>query len=191
MTENPKLFMVIMGCNPKGRVTEQHDIFFGIGSNMRELVPQMKKFWPEAEGKFHIDAWREVTVVDGFSIEVVEANGSEEGEENLYFLNLGGYKPDEFEEFHYRYLGVATKMATAIKDAKKTTFFKHYGFKGANSHIDEKYGIDVDDSHKVIDLLNLNTKTQYQLKITKSESDVEADHLHIGYLTIKGTEKLL
>ena len=191
MTQNPKLFMVILGCNLKGRVTEQHDIFFGIASNMRELVPQMKKFWPEAEGKFHIDAWREVTVVDGYSIEVVDNNVPEESEENLYFLNLGGYKPDEFEEFHYRYLGVASNMATAIKGAKRTTFFKHYGCKGANSHIDEKYGIDVDDSHKVSDLLKQHTKTQYQLKITKSESDVAADHLHIGYLTIKGTEKLL
>ena len=66
MVENPKLFMVLLGCIPKGRVTEQHDVFFGIAENMRELIPQMNRFWPEANGKLHIDVWREITTVDGF-----------------------------------------------------------------------------------------------------------------------------
>lgn len=51
------LHMVMLGCTPKGRFTEQHDIFFGIGSNLKELVPDMKDFWPEAKGRIHIDAW--------------------------------------------------------------------------------------------------------------------------------------
>jgi len=31
----------------------------------------MKASWPEAKGKIHIDSWREVTLVDGYSIEIV------------------------------------------------------------------------------------------------------------------------
>jgi len=53
-----KLFMVLLGCKPEGRHIEQHDIFFGIGYNLKELVPAMKEYWPG--GRIHIDAWREV-----------------------------------------------------------------------------------------------------------------------------------
>jgi hypothetical protein len=31
-------------CTPAGRHTEQHDIFFGIGSSLKEIVPKMKDF---------------------------------------------------------------------------------------------------------------------------------------------------
>ena len=30
--------MVLLGCRPPGRFTEQHDIFFGIGNSLKELV---------------------------------------------------------------------------------------------------------------------------------------------------------
>ena len=75
------LHMVMLGCTPKGRFTEQHDIFFGIGSSLRELVPDMKDFWPEAKGRIHIDAWQKVTIVDGFTIEIVSNEEKLEQEE--------------------------------------------------------------------------------------------------------------
>lgn len=81
--------MVMLGCTPKGRLTEQHDIFFGIGSSLKGLVPEMNAFWPEAKGRIHIDAWQKVTTVDGFSIEVVAKDEKLEQEEQLFFLNLG------------------------------------------------------------------------------------------------------
>ena len=67
-----RLFMLLIGCSPEGRNTEQHDVFFGIGNSMRELVPDIIAFWPEAKGKLHLDAWREVNHVNGFSVKVVE-----------------------------------------------------------------------------------------------------------------------
>ncbi|WP_325645076.1 DUF1543 domain-containing protein, partial [Chitinophaga sp.] len=44
-----KLFMVVLGCTLEGRHTEQHDVFFGIGNQLSDLVPDMKAFWPEAK----------------------------------------------------------------------------------------------------------------------------------------------
>ena len=96
--------MVLLGCTPKGRVTEQHDVFFGIGANITDLTPRMNVFWPEAEGKLHIDAWREITSVDNFTIEIVSQTETANKEQQLFFLNLGGYKPGEFEEYHYKIL---------------------------------------------------------------------------------------
>lgn len=187
MIENPKLFMVLIGCTPKGRNTEQHDVFFGIAEQLMQLIPQMKRFWPEAKGKLHIDAWREITVVDGFSVEVVEKEPKTSNENNLYFLNLGGYKKGDFEEYHYKMLNVSPTLAKSIKEAKKTIFYKHHGFdeKGAESHIDDKYGIDVDDFHKVEDLLDDETKSKYGLKISKLSEFQEEDNLQIGYLKLK------
>ena len=46
MDSTLKLYMVMLGCTPKGRFTEQHDIFFGIGNSLKELIPNMKAFWP-------------------------------------------------------------------------------------------------------------------------------------------------
>ena len=185
MSGFPKLFMVLLGCTPKGRNTEQHDVFFGIAEELMQLIPQMKLFWTEAKGKLHIDAWREVTVVNNFCIEIAARTENDTQENNLYFLNLGGYKKGDFEEYHYKMLAVAPKLATAIKLSKKTVFYKHCGYKEAPSHIDEKHGIDVDDSHKVADLLDFDTKLKYQLKITPLKASKEEDALHIGYLKLK------
>ena len=185
MKEKLKLYMVMLGCTPKGRFTEQHDIFFGIGYSLKELIPKMNLFWPEAKGKIHIDAWREVTAVDDFAIEIVsKADFSASNTEKLFFINLGGYKENEFEEYHYKTLTVAENMALATKKAKSSTFYKHFGFKGATSHIDDKYGIDVDDIYNVTDILAPDYKSQFTIKITKSETPLEADAMQIGYLKL-------
>lgn len=47
-----KLFYIILGATPKGRNIEQHDVFFGIAENLKDLVPDMKDFWKEADKKF-------------------------------------------------------------------------------------------------------------------------------------------
>jgi hypothetical protein len=49
MERHIKLYMVMLGCTPKGRLTEQHDIlnwYF-----VKDLV-RNEGFWPEAKGKF-------------------------------------------------------------------------------------------------------------------------------------------
>jgi len=176
--------MIMLGCKPEGRFTEQHDIFFGIGNSLLELIPQMKAFWPEAKGKIHIDAWREVTVVDNHSIAIVSKTELKKIGPELFFINLGGYKQNEFEEYHYKILSVGDTLAEVTKKAKKSTFYKHVGFKGATSHIDDKYGIDIDDIFRVKDILNSYYKEKYELKISKNATSLEEDKLHIGYLKL-------
>ena len=188
MEANQTLFMVMLGCTPAGRLTEQHDIFFGIGNNLKELVPSMNSFWPEVKGGIHMDAWRKITTIDGYSIEICSRQETISNQEKLFFINLGGYKENEFEEYHYKVLTVAKNKADAIKKAKKTTFYNYFGFKGTGaSHIDDKYGVDVDDIYKIEDILAAQYKEQFSLKITKSDT-LATDTLEIGYLKI---DKLL
>jgi hypothetical protein len=180
-----KLYMLMLGCRPPGRNTEQHDIFFGIAPALKDLVPEIVAFWPEAKGNLHVDAWREVTHVDGYQIRVMPKDEADlaEGHDQLFFLNLGGYKTGEFDEFHYKMLAIAPDKATAIKQARQTAFYKHTGFKGAASHIDDKFGVDVDELYQVKDILSEGVKQKYCLQIIKSKSDFE-DELHLGYFKL-------
>lgn len=184
-----KLFMVITGCTPDGRFTEQHDVFFGIGNSLRELVPQMNAFWKEANGKIHIDAWREIKVVDDFAVTIIDKTSTAHSSPNnkLFFINLGGYKENEFEEYHYKIVTVAKDKGEATRKSKQTAFYKHVGFKGAESHIDDKYGIDVDDLYQVEDILPCEAKEKYSISLAFDEN-TKPDELHIGYLKM---DKLL
>lgn len=183
-----KLFLLILGCKPQGRNTEQHDTFFGIGESLADLLPQIKQFWPVA-GTIHIDSWREVTAVDGYCIKVQpKVEAGEQPESKLFFLNLGGYKPSDLEEYHYKLLSVATTKTFAIQAAKKTAFYLHTGFKGAESHIDDKYGVDVDDVYEIADVLPPGIKNNYSLVIEKSSSEIAEDEFHIGYVTLRSLE---
>ena len=174
----------MLGCTPEGRFTEQHDIFFGIANSMKELIPAMNAFWPEAKGDIHIDVWRHVTAVGNHTIEIVTKGTADNRRQNLFFINLGGYKKNEFDEFHYKTLAVAESMGQAVKQSKDTAFYNHFGYRGATSHIDDKFGINVDDLLKVDDMLPVEFKTKYDIRITKSETVLPEDVFHIGYLKI-------
>jgi hypothetical protein len=179
--------MLLLGCKPKGRYIEQHDIFFSIAESVKDLIPEIINFWPEAEGKIHIDAWREVTHVDGYEIHIVPkeliSNSQAENTERLFFLNLGGYKEDEFDEFHYKMLTVNKERSFAIEKAKQTAFYKHVHFPGAESHIDDKYGVDVDDVYQIEDVLPSSVKEKYAIKIQNQHSDKQ-DKLNLGYFKL-------
>lgn len=178
-----KLFYTILGATPKGRNIEQHDVFFGIAESLKDLIPDMKRFWPEAKGKIHIDGYQELNFVDGFELKIVEKN-SQVYDNHLFFINLGGYQPGKFEEFHQQYLMVGKSMAEIIRRVKKTDFYKTMGFKNAESHIDDKYGVDIDDIFKVSDILPQEMKEKYSIVLEKSEVENQENYTFIGYLAI-------
>ena len=97
--------MLLLGCKPAGRKTEQHDIFFGISETLKDLVPDIIKSWKDA-GTLHLDAWREVNFADGYKINIVanDVYSANTNQKKLFFINLSGYKQDEFDEFHYKML---------------------------------------------------------------------------------------
>src|SRR5207249_2867828 len=39
------LFCALLGCTPKGRNIEQHDVMFGVAPNLNALADNMKNFW--------------------------------------------------------------------------------------------------------------------------------------------------
>lgn len=180
-----KLFMILIGCKPIGRHTEQHDVFFGIANEMEELIPALEKFWPEAKDKMHVDGFREVKQVNGYSVSIIpKTTIGPKKKARLFFINLGGYKKDEFEEFHYKMLVASEDKSSAIAISKQTAFFKHTHFEGANSHIDDKYGVDVDDLYEIEEVLDIDSKSKYTIVLTKTTNDLD-DCIHLGYFKLK------
>ena len=177
-----KLFYVILGATPEGRNIEQHDVFFGIAENFEELIPEIKNFWKDA--RVHIDCYQEVKFVDGYQINIVEKS-EEKPSEQLFFVNLGGYKTGSFEEFHEQHLMVDISLGEVMKRVKKTDFYQNMGFKGAESHVDDKYGVDIDDIFSVQDILPQNMKDKYSILLEKSEEKNQENPMHIGYLKVK------
>ena len=181
----PGLYMILLGCRPPGRLTEQHDIFLGIAADLKSLIPDMVKHWPEVKGKIHIDAWQQVQHANGYKIGI-QARGElfdEERQVQLFFINLGGYKPGDFEEYHYKMVVAAKDSAEAVKLAKQTAFFQHTGYAGAVAHIDDKYGIDVDDVYRIVDILPPHIRERYHITLVR-DSNTLPDELHIGYLSL-------
>lgn len=178
-----KLFYAVLGCTPKGRHIEQHDVFFGIAEDIKDLVPYFKAFWPEAAGKIHLDAYVEVKFVDGYLVKITE-KPSQQNVPQLFFINLGGYKPGAADEFHHKMLVVSDKLSGAVSKAKKSEFYKQMSFPGANSHVDEKYGVDVDDIYNVYDLLPADMKAKYAIHLEESNDEMQENPTKIGYFQL-------
>lgn len=188
MNEQPvetlKLFMILLGSKAPGRNVEQHDYFFGIAADLKALVPSMRAFWPEAGNSLHIDGWRELNQVDGYQVKVVPKNEAPlTSSKRLFFINLGGYQSGKLEEQHYTVLSVQEERTQAIQQAKKTVFFKTNTLKGAGSHIDEKYGVDVDDIYKIEDILAPEFKDKYHIQLSPAAEPV-TDAVQLGYFKL-------
>lgn len=202
----PKLFMIKIGARPKGRLIEQHDIYFGVGEHIGDFVEAINSHWSEVKNNWHLDAYRQVTVVDNHRIHWQPTTDLQKADADnnatrlkLYFINLGGYLAGEFEEYHHKLLIVAPTQADAIKQAKKSAFYQHYSFNdkdtpfNAASHIDDKQQVDIDEIYDVNDLLTGGRLSILPLTDADIETDIgilQEDKSYIGYLSLKKLQKL-
>ena len=189
--------MVQLGGRPKGRLIEQHDIFFGAAYQVSDLIGDINEHWPEVKNKWHIDSYRAITKVGSYAIKLIEPSEQVKAAADLrlFFINLGGYQQDSFEEFHYKLLVVAPNQADAIKQAKKSDFYKQSTFKdktspfNAASHIDDKFAVDIDDIYNVNDLIS-NVQLSIEPISDTDELNAKEDKEYVGYLSIKNLKKL-
>ncbi|ABE75199.1 MULTISPECIES: DUF1543 domain-containing protein [Psychrobacter] len=195
----PTLYMIQLGGRPKGRLIEQHDIFFGVANQVNELIADINNHWPEVKNKWHIDSYRAISKVDNYAIKLVESNIQAEcaNDLKLFFINLGGYQQGSFEEFHYKLLIVADSQADAVKQAKQSEFYKQFTFKdkaspfNAASHIDDKFEVDIDNIYNVNDLIsNVKIIIEPLARALDKSINVIEDKKYVGYLSIKNLKKL-
>ena len=75
-------------------------------------------------------------------------------------------------------------MLDLVKALTTADFYKSMTFKNAVSHIDDKFGVDIDDLIKVDDILPSSMKEKYSILLKRSEAEVQENAMHIGYLKI-------
>jgi len=218
-----KLFMLKIGARPPGRLIEQHDVMFVIANSLSETIESVNQHWPAVKNNWHLDAWREVKRVGDYQILLSTDSLSKDGlskdnaladniltdervdnkldsqGKQLYFVNLGGYLPGQFEEFHYKTLVVAETLGKATAQVKKTAFYQDYTFDNvdaaksgvATSHVDDKHQLDLDDIHCVADLLPKDVALTIQLLTEHEKNQLPDDALHIGYLSLKQIKTMI
>lgn len=118
MTEHSlHLFAVYVGGHVSGGNLEVHDMRFVIGKTIEDCYDSLRKQWWGIPGTLHLDGWKALDYVDGHKVTlrpVPPENGK-----FLYFVNLGGYSVDRFEEDHENLFIVAESEKEAEGKAKE------------------------------------------------------------------------
>ncbi|MBS0350925.1 MAG: DUF1543 domain-containing protein [Proteobacteria bacterium] len=112
-----QLFMIYIGGKHAGSLIELHDIRFVVANTIEETYEQLSKSWWGIPSSLHLDAWGAVQQVDGYDI--ILQNSPSQQEEQLYFVNLGGYDAAEFTELHKNICVVAKNEKEASQKAKE------------------------------------------------------------------------
>ena len=181
-----KLYCITMGATVPGRLIEQHDVMFAAAADISDLLPNLQAAWPEG-ASVHVDAYREVTVVGSHHISLTQDPASADASGlKLFFFNLGGYVEGDMEEYHHKALVVAATQKEAIASIKQSEFYQNRGYAGAESHIDDKMSVDIDDVHIVDALL---AGSGWHLHITPSTESTTEDVWQVGYLSLSKLAK--
>lgn len=135
-----KLFLVVLGGTPEGRNVEQHDVAFVVGESLEDTHDALRKHWPI---QIHIDSYVAVEEVDGFKVGLSDNPEDAHPDLKLFFINLGGYKPNDLEEYHKKFVLAAPNLQDAKAMAKQDVFFEDgLTNETAATHVDNKMAVD-------------------------------------------------
>jgi hypothetical protein len=111
-----QLFMVYVGGNCGNSNIELHDVRFSVGSLPEDCHDDLRRQWWGDPKSLHLDCWGPVEQADGFDVTLVDERPREVSS-RLFFVNLGGYAPQDFGELHRNILIVAPDAKTAKRKA--------------------------------------------------------------------------
>ena len=114
---SPTLFQVVLGGHAPGCLVELHDVRFVAGESIEACLPELGRQWFGTRKGLHVDAYMAVRAIDGWSVSLV-SEPPEPRAEQLWFVNLGGYRRDVMAEIHHAGLVVATSEQEARRIAK-------------------------------------------------------------------------
>lgn len=139
-----------------------------------------------ARDKIHIDAWMKVEYAGNYRVLIAPLNtNTAQADRKLYFVNLGGYKEGEFEEFHKKLFVIATGVTDAMAQLRSHSFMKEYtpvnlGTK-AKAHFDDKHELtfEADDIVCIADVI-----TNYTL-VLEPTNNTAVNETVIGYIPLQ------
>jgi hypothetical protein len=113
-----KLFVIYIGGAHEKSLIELHDMRFVVANTIEETYESLRKNWWGTPTSLHLDAWGELNYADGHSIQISKMPPTPNEQRNkLYFINLGGYDPQQFTELHKNLFVVASDEIQAKQKA--------------------------------------------------------------------------
>jgi len=164
-----KLFAVLLGgnCAPRSN-TELHDVVFVAGERLEDTHEDLRAAWFGTPAGLHIDGWAELDLVDGHRISLRRERPA--GGQRLYFVNLGGYRPQELQEAHANTFLVAASPEEAKARAKQALLQGH-----ASVHTDDLYDVD--------DCLEIGEVAGWHVCLERT-GEAGCPRIHNGYLPL-------
>lgn len=111
-----KLFVIYIGGAHEHSLIELHDMRFVIAHCIEDTYETLRQSWWGIPESLHVDAWGILDYVDGYHIHVSDTP-SVPNDQQLYFVNLGGYDRTQFMELHKNVFVVAQDAHQAKQKA--------------------------------------------------------------------------
>ena len=120
--------MVVLGGRADKANVELHDVRWVVGSQIEDTFNDLKNNWFGSIDGLHIDSFKKIEYVDGYKInlKIFDKNKIKKkqspnqinSQQNLWFVNIGGYDPSSMQEKHEFGLVVASSSLEAKNMAK-------------------------------------------------------------------------
>lgn len=117
MTDGPGLFLIYVGGRAANANIELHDVRFAAGRSIEDTFPALRSQWFGDPRSLHLDSYLRVRNVDGYHVSL--RTQPQTIGEKLFFINLGGYDPENLAELHEFGLFVATSSGKAKTRARE------------------------------------------------------------------------
>jgi len=126
--KNNFLYLVVLGGRAEKANIELHDVRWVVGSKIEDTYDLLRRDWFGTFDGLHIDSYKKINYVDGYKINLKEIENEKlkknkfiKGnipQQNLWFVNIGGYDPSSMQEKHEFGLVVAKNSFEAKNKAK-------------------------------------------------------------------------
>ena len=151
-----KLFSVFLGGRADKCNTELHDVVFTLGEKIEDTYIDLLGKWFGLSDRLHIDSWVDLNIVEGYKICLSKQKNK--SKKKLYFVNLGAYEKNRFEELH------ESKFMVDVNKINVKTRAKELLLVGKEQvHLDDLY--DVDDCIEIKKVsgyyINLETTSKH------------------------------
>ena len=129
------LFLVVLGGRADKANVELHDVRWAVGSQIEDTFNDLRNNWFGSIDGLHIDSFKKIEYIDGYKINLKifdknkiknkQSPNQINSQQNLWFVNIGGYDPYSMQEKHEFGLVVASSSLEA-KNRAKSKWLKGY-----------------------------------------------------------------
>lgn len=92
------LYMIHLGGKVEDCNLEIHDVQFIAADHIDQTIEILKKNWYGKAEKLHIDSYKQLIGADGFALRLT--GKKPESGKKVFFVQLGGYRRDTYQELH-------------------------------------------------------------------------------------------